>query len=116
MTRWKERAHLAEGAVAVLNGTIDDLNSEVDRLTKERDEMRSHLIRANRNAVAFMDENEWLTADRHARDVAMVKAGIEAAAREMRPMLRSMLSRGTVADAIRAIDPEAVLKAMEEGR
>lgn len=28
--RWKERAHLAEGAVAVLNRTIDDLNGERD--------------------------------------------------------------------------------------
>ena len=32
--RWKERAHLAEGAVAVLNCTIDDLNGEHDALAQ----------------------------------------------------------------------------------
>jgi chromosome segregation ATPase len=32
--RWKERAHLAEGAVAVLNRTIDDLNGEHDALAQ----------------------------------------------------------------------------------
>ena len=77
-------------------------------------------------------------ADRHARDVAMVKAGIEAAAklhddhadrlaesaRRYRantgepdgPRIHAAEDHRENAKAIRAIDPKAVLKGMEDGR
>ena len=114
---------------------ITRLRAEVERLTKEREEMLSHLVRANRNAVAFMDENERLTADRHARDVAMVKAGIEAAAKVADQWSRvsplhnygpagptrgektAMANAKMIAEDTRALDPAAIaasLNAKEE--
>ena len=92
---------------------ITRLRAEVEQLPKERDEA---------------------LADRHARDIAVVKAALEAAAGSAKTIilahpigfgLRGMSAvvsdrDGAIADkvetSIRALDPEAVLKMMEEER
>lgn len=118
------------------------LRAENARLTTERDEAKAHHVRWVEEVDADLAEIEanmdQQDADPNARDVAMVKAGIEAAAklhddhadrlaesaRRYRantgepdgPRIHAAEDHRENAKAIRAIDAEAVLKAMEGGR
>ncbi len=104
---------------------ITRLRSEVARLTAERDKALT--------VAVVLNETDTLV-DRHARDIAVVKAALEAAAGSAKTIilahpigvgLRGMSAvvsdrDGAIADkvetSIRDLDPEAVLKGMEDGR
>jgi hypothetical protein len=80
---------------------ITRLRSEVARLTAERDKALT---------VAVVLNETDTRADRHARDIAVVEAALEAA-------MDAVSDNGCDnVGAIYYLDPEAVLKAMEEGR
>ena len=110
---------------------VTRLRAEVERLTKERDEAR----RTVEEQSFLIVENIQDHAERRARDVAMVKAGIEAAARvadqwsRVSPLHKygpagptrgektAMANAKMIAEDTRALDPAAIaasLNAKEE--
>jgi hypothetical protein len=125
------RHHASELRLAVLaerarhHSEITHIRAEVERLTKERNKALA--------VAVVLNETDTLV-DRHARDIAVVKAALEAAAGSAKTIilahpigvgLRGMSAvvsdrDGAIADkvetSIRDLDPEAVLKGMEDGR
>lgn len=102
---------------AFVEGWVDALaNDEADRLRDIWERRLMHAYNAALSDFSHPHPNPATAADadRAARDVAAVKAGIEAAANSLEG--DPLGFDGFYGAIIRAIDPEAVLKAMEEGR